>query len=207
MVRFDSLAAAPTVTGRSFCLLNPRTGRAILSSIRQFRSALEVEGEQHVAQIQVRHRRCPIPGCQRRSKSGCLGTHAHALLPAGTTRYATATYTGPDAITVPDGWVDLPGMTKYITIPGGHVADVMVTFCGLTAITASACAYCGCLCRDAAGLSRTGPIATSNLNGSSQCASVLQDRRRGGSPAVKVQWHGVLAPAFPSQQWRSAACS
>ena len=40
-----------------------------------------------------------------------------ALLPAGSTRYATAASTSTENVNNLVGWADVPGMTKYITIP------------------------------------------------------------------------------------------
>ena len=53
-----------------------------------------------------------------------------ALLAAGTTRYAAISYPGVDIVADYEGWVDMTGMIKYIAIPTGHTADVLVIFCG-----------------------------------------------------------------------------
>ena len=55
-----------------------------------------------------------------------------ALMPAGTTRYAAVYATNEVVIHGDAGWMDVPGMIKYITIPGGQTADVIVIFCGLS---------------------------------------------------------------------------
>lgn len=52
-----------------------------------------------------------------------------ALLPEGSTHYAASSLS-TFAATYVDGWTDMPGMTKYFTIPGGATADVLVQWCG-----------------------------------------------------------------------------
>lgn len=53
-----------------------------------------------------------------------------ALLPAGTTRYATLHSEDYfQTIVGGDGWVDVNHSTKYISIPGGQTADLMIIAC------------------------------------------------------------------------------
>ena len=73
-----------------------------------------------------------------------------ALLPAGTTRYAVIYATSGVIIHDSDGWVDMPGMIKYITIPSGQTADVIVIFCGLQGVETSGILFTRALVRDAA---------------------------------------------------------
>ena len=111
----------------------------------------------------------------------------NALLPAGTTRYAAAFADHADAITPADSWVDLPGMTKYITIPTGKTADVMVSFCGTEATSTGGLLWTRALIRDVAA-SPAGMSLLSSENGSSQCAMFYKTSVTSGSPAVKIQW-------------------
>ena len=52
-----------------------------------------------------------------------------ALLPAGTTRYATLHSEDYFQTIVGGSWVDVNHSTKYITVPGGQTADVMIIAC------------------------------------------------------------------------------
>ena len=52
-----------------------------------------------------------------------------ALLPAGSTRYATAQSQTLAFVDPDQGFLDVPGMTKFITIPSGQQGDVMIIYC------------------------------------------------------------------------------
>jgi hypothetical protein len=52
-----------------------------------------------------------------------------AFLPSGTTRYAAAYLSTNYGLSYTGNWLDLPGMTKYISIPEGQTADLMIHFC------------------------------------------------------------------------------
>jgi hypothetical protein len=78
-------------------------------------------------------------------------------------------------------------MTKYISVPGGQVADVFVVFCG-SAYSASADrlsirAYIGGV-QAAPGIELV-PLVTTYRN---QCTMFQRLNVPAGTPAVKVQW-------------------
>jgi hypothetical protein len=110
-----------------------------------------------------------------------------ALLSAGTTRYAAAQASAIADVSSSPSFADIPGMTKYITIPGGQTADVMVIFCG-EAASGSASQY---LVRAQIG----GALAVPNWSymtvGSgygNSCISFYRLNVPAGNPAVKIQW-------------------
>lgn len=112
----------------------------------------------------------------------------NALLPAGTTRYATVFDGGFASISYNDGWVDMPGMVKYISIPTGQTADVIVIFCGTVGVnTASGWLNVRVLIRDALA-SPSQALLTHLDDSTSNCAIFEKSNVTAGSPAVKVQW-------------------
>lgn len=112
-----------------------------------------------------------------------------ALLAAGTTRYAAASGDTSESVSAGDGWVDIPGMIKYITIPGGMTADVMVTFCGMIRVsTVGTERHVRAMIRDAPASPERYLIKTSDLEWSTQCATYYKTSVTAGSPAVKMQW-------------------
>ena len=112
---------------------------------------------------------------------------ANALLPAGTTRYAAATASDSLYIAVADGWKDITGMTKYITIPGGQKADVFVIFCG--GVASSNTQYLNLQAYIGGTLAGPGiqvfPLVTTYRN---QCALFQRLNVPAGSPAIKLKW-------------------
>ena len=124
---------------------------------------------------------------RRRELRGVSAAVPDALLPAGTTRYAAATASTPIYIVAADGWKDVTGMTKYITIPGGQTADVFVIFCAgsysASADRLNLQAYIG------GTLAGPGiqvvPLVTTYRN---QCALFQRLNVPAGSPAIKIQW-------------------
>ena len=111
-----------------------------------------------------------------------------ALLPSGTTRYATVFATDYVPISYLEGWVDMPGMVKYITIPSGHTADVIVIFCGTGGVNiGSAWLTTRALIRDAVA-SPSQFLMTHLVDSTSNCAIFEKSNVSSGSPAVKIQW-------------------
>ena len=127
-----------------------------------------------------------------------------ALLAAGTTRYAAAIGTTFETIQSTDGWVDLPGMTKYITIPAGKTADVIVIFCGTPSTSISGSVYARVTIRGSAALPDYLPLLSSGDTVASQCGVFYKSNVTAGSPPVIVQW-SVTGPGTPvaAMNWRS----
>ena len=121
----------------------------------------------------------------------------NALLTAGTTRYATASATNSELTYPSDGWVNVPGITKYITIPAGKTADVMVIFCGMAWTSPGDELWTCALIRDVAASPGETLLQTDN-NTASQCAMFYKTNVTAGSPAVKMQWRaaGSINGAF-----------
>jgi hypothetical protein len=117
-----------------------------------------------------------------------------ALLPAGTTRYASAYSMVGLSITAADGWADLPGMTKFIAIPSGKTADVIVSFCGAAATNQPSLVHTRALIRDAVAAPADFWL-TGSTTISSHCASFSKSNVTSGSPPVKIQWSVDGAPA------------
>ena len=111
-----------------------------------------------------------------------------ALLAAGSTRYAAASSNTPETIVAADGWEDLPGMTKYITIPSGKTADVMVTFCGEVSADPATVSTARAMVRDALASPTSFTLKVAVVTFSSQCATFYKTNVAAGSPAVKIQW-------------------
>jgi hypothetical protein len=109
-----------------------------------------------------------------------------AFLPAGTIRLATAASSAVENIYNYEGWQDLPGMTKYVTIPGGQVADVVVTFCAAVSATDTGRLYT----RAFIGGSLAAPSSVTLKTGvefSSHCAVFYKTNVAAGSPSVRIQ--------------------
>ena len=105
------------------------------------------------------------------------------LFPAGTSRYAAAYSLVPAGILDTDGWVDLSGMTKYITIPNGHTADVLVHFCGTAQTDSNSTVWVRALIRDVVA-SPDGFALLSPAGGRIHSVRhVLPDERPGWQPA------------------------
>ena len=111
-----------------------------------------------------------------------------ALLAAGTTRYATAYATGNSGINALNGWVDMAGMTKYISIPGGKTADVIVIFCGNVSADSGALVHVRALIRGAAASPTQFDLTNVYPGRSSSCAIFEKSNVTAGSPAVQIQW-------------------
>ena len=112
----------------------------------------------------------------------------NALLAAGSTRYAIASSVNQASLHVFDGWEDMPGMTKYITIPAGKTADVMVIFCGdMDVLNVGDWINIQVLVRDALAAPSPYSLYVSELP-ASQCAVFYKTGVTAGTPAVKVQW-------------------
>ena len=112
----------------------------------------------------------------------------NALLPAGTTRYATVYASDFRTINTADGWVDMPGMIKYITIPTGQTADVIVIFCGTGGVNvASGWLNTRATIRDVVAAPTTF-LLTDLVGGTSNCGIFQKSNVTAGSPAVKIQW-------------------
>lgn len=112
-----------------------------------------------------------------------------ALLPDGSTRYAAAVSTSVENVLLSDGWIDLPGMTKFITIPTGKTADVIVIFCGSSFTGDPAYLSVRALIRDVLASPEAFQLQVSDTVGrSSHCAIFLKTNVASGSPAVKIQW-------------------
>ena len=112
-----------------------------------------------------------------------------AFLAAGTTRYATAASTGSQQLWDGAGWQNLTGMTKYITVPGGQTADVMVIFC----TEANATSGNSFEARVYVGGQLASPQSTvMQMAGqtASQCAVFFKSGVPAGTPAVKIQGQG-----------------
>lgn len=110
-----------------------------------------------------------------------------AFLTEGTSRYAVAYVTGSELLFHDDGWQNIPGMIKYISIPAGKTADVMVIFCG-EAYSDSANAlfvraYVG-------GILMLPPetILQEEETVSSRCVTFYRINVPAGTPAVRLQW-------------------
>ena len=112
-----------------------------------------------------------------------------ALLPAGTTRYATAYRVGTIAEYIPadeDTWTDVLGMTKYITIPKGQTADVMVQFCAMISSTTTSQTPVRATLRDVPGKPGTLWLGMQGWF-SNECAIFHWINVTAGSPAIKIQ--------------------
>jgi hypothetical protein len=118
-----------------------------------------------------------------------------ALLPSGTARFATASASSSESIEFLDGWVDVPGMTKYITIPGGQTADVMVIFCGHVATDTGVELRARAMVRDVLASPSWSPMKYSDNFSASQCVTFSKTNVTAGSPAVKIQWYASGAGA------------
>lgn len=112
-----------------------------------------------------------------------------ALLAAGTTRFATAAVghsVVAQVITTGVGFVDVTGVTKFITIPSGQTADVMVIFCAEIFSTTAVNAKVRALIRDVA----IDPdyVGVDVLkNNTNRCMLFHKDAVSAGSPAIKIQ--------------------
>ena len=112
----------------------------------------------------------------------------NALLPDGSTRYA-AVYATSTEFSLSPSWQDMPDMTKYITIPTGQTADVMVIFCGSSFTGEPAYLSVRALIRDVLASPSEFQLQVSDTAGrSSHCAIFLKTNVTAGSPAVKIQW-------------------
>ena len=114
----------------------------------------------------------------------------NALLAAGTTRYATVSATNATSIYGDDGWQDVPGMIKYITIPAGKTADVIVIFCGsVTTISGTGLPlYARAMIRDVITSPTQVTFSTLNTSETSNCAIFMSSGVTAGNPAVRIQW-------------------
>jgi hypothetical protein len=123
-----------------------------------------------------------------------------ALLPAGSTRFAAAHATGDTSVEATQGWVDLQGMTKYITIPTGKTADVMVHFCGQVFTQTGGQIWTRVLIRNV--VASPSELALPAIaNGSTFCSMFYKTNVAAGSPPVKLQWKvagspGILASTY-----------
>ena len=115
----------------------------------------------------------------------------NALLPAGTTRYAAASAVSSFTIHDYDAWTDVPGMIKYITIPTGKTADVIVLFCGMQGQNATGTLLARALIRDSLAVPADAMMVNSTTSFSSSCAIFQKSNVTAGSPAVKVQLHST----------------
>lgn len=118
-----------------------------------------------------------------------------ALLTAGTTRYAAAFATGTDYSLSPS-WQDMPSMTKYVTIPTGQTADVMVIFCGEVWTTGATKLLLRATVRDVVMAPEEITLLDSEDVASNRCAVFHKTSIAAGSPAVKIQWF-VSGISFP----------
>ena len=110
-----------------------------------------------------------------------------ALLTAGTTRYATQSSTATTSVSNGAGFVDLPGMLKYITIPSGEKGDVMVVFCSDFGSTTSDYGWIRVLI---GGVSASGSDLQVEFEGASytsQCGVFTRSNVPEGNPSIKVQ--------------------
>jgi hypothetical protein len=124
-----------------------------------------------------------------------------ALLPAGTTRYASAYATINDGTSGPEGWTSMEGMTKFITIPSGKTADVMVIFCGeLNAIT-GAYVYVRALIRGTAASPSEFQLHTLDDSTPTGCAYFQKSNVTSGSPPVAIQWRVAGAGTPTATVW------
>lgn len=112
-----------------------------------------------------------------------------ALLPAGTTRYASAYSGSGDNTSGMDGWNAIDGMTKYITIPSGKTADVMVIFCGVVDVDATSTVYARALVRNTLASPSSFLLQSGTEDMSSRCAYFQQTNVAAGTPAVTIQWN------------------
>ena len=117
-----------------------------------------------------------------------------ALLPAGTTRYATASASSVEQTTYAAGWLDLPGMTKYITIPTGKTADVIVVFCGEAISDSTDLVSARALIRDVVASPSEVILVYDFIYWSNRCGVFYKANVAAGSPAVKIQWRADGSP-------------
>jgi hypothetical protein len=110
-----------------------------------------------------------------------------ALLPAGTTRYASAYAANVDSVVSTDGWSPMLGMTKYISIPSGKTADVMVIFCGAFSVQSGGVSV-RALIRDAVAAPASFIMHSNDLTSQSRCANFQKSNVTAGNPPVTIQW-------------------
>jgi hypothetical protein len=119
-----------------------------------------------------------------------------ALLPAGTTRYAVAYSGAAYGLDFTSFWQDMYGMTKYISIPAGKTADVLVSFCSQFSKSTGSAVQLRALIRSvvgsppAPGFELTDPATT-------HCANFYWTNVAAGQPAIKVQ---MFVPLVTSVQ-------
>jgi hypothetical protein len=118
-----------------------------------------------------------------------------ALLPAGSTRYAAAYGTSAESVGF-GVWANMPGMTKYVSIPAGKTADVIVIFCGDVSTAPATQLQLRAVIRDVAMAPDFVTLLDSKGTTSNQCAVFQKSNVGEGSPAVKIQWavNGIAAP-------------
>jgi hypothetical protein len=110
-----------------------------------------------------------------------------ALLASGTSRYAAAYATSPQ-VTSLAAYSDMPGMTKYVSIPSGKTADVIVIFCGDVATTLNTGLQLRATIRDVPMAPDPVTLLYSDGAISNQCAMFQKTNVTAGSPPVKIQW-------------------
>ena len=117
-----------------------------------------------------------------------------AFLTAGTTRYAAVSASTTETVDDADGWVDVPGMTKYISIPSGKTADVMIIFCGNANTVGVDQLWTRALIRDAVAAPSVIGLLPADTKLSNQCAFFYKTNVTAGSPAVRIQWSTSGSP-------------
>ena len=119
----------------------------------------------------------------------------NSLLAAGTTRYAAAYATSTEYSLSPS-WQDMPAMTKYITIPTGQTADVMVIFCGEVWTDSATDMLVRATVRDIVMAPDEITLLHQDAGASNRCAVFYKTNVTAGSPPVTIQWF-VSGISFP----------
>jgi len=115
-----------------------------------------------------------------------------SLLPQGTTRWAVVVRRPPLMdVTTSTSWVNMPGTSTAITIPGRSTGDVMVWFCSHSVTDQ------WMTVRARLGTSSMSPTETTLKHtnspgmefGESQCANFFRTDVGPGTYTVRMQWH------------------
>ena len=117
-----------------------------------------------------------------------------AFLPAGTTRYAVLYNFTPQTLYGSSVYQDIPGTTKYITIPGGQTADLLISVCAQVAVSTGDGVQVRALVRGqpaTPGLVSFDPGTTYQQ----ECATFSMTGVTAGQPPIKLQVH--VGGAYP----------